>query len=124
MLERRREGLAALVAAAQRGALLPFDKLLVVADEGLVAQVIAATLPFEHVIVGRYRVGVSRAEVRFEDGFGLVRLDGEASFADRPASEGHAELTVYGGLDVVDLDPESGVLRGSREDHRAWTPAA
>jgi hypothetical protein len=112
VLERRREGLLALVAAAKRGALLPFDKLLVVADERLVAQVIAATLPFEHVIAGRYRVGVSRAEVRFEDGFGLVRLDGEASFVDRPSSDGHADLTVYGGLDVVDLDPDSGVLRG------------
>ena len=79
------------MAAARRGALLPFDKLLVVADEGLVAQVIAATLPFETVIGGRYRVSVTRAEVHFEDGFGLVRLDGEASFADRPASDGHAE---------------------------------
>jgi hypothetical protein len=112
VLERRREGLTALVAAAKQGALLPFDKLLVVADERLVAEVIAATLPFEAVIAGRYRVSVTRAEVRFEDGFGLVRLDGEASFADRPASDGHAELTVYGGLDVVDLDPDSGVLRG------------
>jgi hypothetical protein len=112
VLQRRREGLAALVATAKRGALLPFDKLLVVADERLVAQVIVATLPFEHVIGGRYRVSVKRAEVHFEDGFGLVRLDGEASFADRPPSDGHADLTVYGGLDVVDLDPDSGVLRG------------
>jgi hypothetical protein len=112
VLARRREGLSALVAAARAGTLLPFRSLLVVADERLVAQVIAATLPFEHVIGGRYRVRVTRAEVRFEDGFGLVRLDGEASFTDRPASEGHAELTVYGGLDVVDLDPQSGVLRG------------
>jgi hypothetical protein len=112
VLERRREGLTALVAAARRGALLDFGKLLVVADEGLVAQVIAATLPFETVVGGRYRVSVTRAEVRFEDGFALVRLDGAASFADRPATDGYAEVTVYGGLDVVDLDPESGLLRG------------
>jgi hypothetical protein len=112
VLERRGEGIAALVKAAQAGTLLPFDKLLVVADEGLVAQVIAATLPFETVVGGRYRVSVTRAEVHFEDGFALVRLDGEARFADRPASDGYAEVTVYGGLDVVDLDPESGVLRG------------
>ena len=112
MLERRREGLTALLAAARGGALLPFEKLLVVADEGLVAQVIAATLPFEHVVGERYRVTVTRAEVHFEDGFALVRLDGAASFVDRPATDGYAEVTVYGGLDVVDLDPDSGVLRG------------
>lgn len=113
VLDRRREGLAALMAAARRGSLLPFTKMLVVADEGLVRQVLAATLPFERVIVDRYRIRVSRADVHFDDGFGLVRLDGEASFVDRPEAEGHAEVTVYGGLDVVALDPESGVLRGS-----------
>lgn len=113
VLERRREGLAGLMAAAHRGSLLPFDKMLVAVDEGLVRQVIAATLPFEHVIVDRYRIRVSRADVHFDDGFGLVRLDGEASFADRPETEGHAEVTVFGGLDVVALDPESGVMRGA-----------
>jgi hypothetical protein len=113
VLDRRRQGLAGLMAAARRGSLLPFSKMLVVADERLVQQVMAATLPFERVIVDRYRIRVSRAEVHFDDGFGLVRLDGEASFADRPETEGHAEVTVFGGLDVVALDPESGVLRGS-----------
>ena len=74
---------------------------------------VSATLPFEQVILDRYRIRVSRAEVHFDDGFGLVRLDGEASFADQKDTEGHAEVTVFGGLDVVALDPVSGVLRGS-----------
>ena len=113
VLDRRREGLAGLMTAAHRGTLLPFDKMLVAVDEGLVRQVITATLPFERVIVDRYRIRVSRADVHFDDGFGLVRLDGEASFADRPETEGHAEVTVFGGLDVVALDPESGIMRGA-----------
>ncbi len=113
VLERRREGLAGLMAAARRGSLLPFDKMLVAVDEGLVRQVLAATLPFERVIADRYRIRVSRADVHFDDGFGLVRLDGEASFADQPDTEGHADVTVFGGLDVVALDPQSGVLRGA-----------
>ena len=112
VLDRRRQGLAALTAAARRGPLLPFDKVLVVADERLVRDVVAASLPFEQVVGDRYRVRVTRAEVHFEDGFGLVRLDGDASFADRPADEARADLTVYGELDVVGLDPRSGVLRG------------
>ena len=63
-------------------------------------------------MANRYRIHVTRAEVHFEDGLGLVRLDGDARFADRPQEEGRADLTVYGGLDVVDLDPDSGLLRG------------
>jgi hypothetical protein len=113
VLERRRQGLQSLIAAAETGRLLPFDKLLVVADERLVRGVIAASLPFESVIAQRYRVRVTSAEVHFEDGFGLVRLDGEASFADRAPEDGRALVTVYGGLDVVELDPLSGVLRGA-----------
>ncbi len=112
VLDRRRRGLAALTAAAKRGPLLPFDKVLVVADERLVRDVVAASLPFERVIGGRYRVRVTQAEVHFEDGFGLVRLDGDATFADRPSDQARADLTVYGGLDVVGLDPRSGLLRG------------
>lgn len=112
VLDRRRQGLAALTAAARRGPLLPFDKVLVVADERLVRDVVAASLPFERVVGDRYRVRVTRAEVHFEDGFGLVRLDGDASFADRSADEARADLTVYGELDVVGLDPRSGLLRG------------
>src|SRR5205823_4580087 len=74
-----------------------------------------ASLPFERVIRDRYLVRVLRAEVHLEDGLGLVRLEGDARFADQPASEGRAEVTVYGSLGVVRLDPESGILRGEVE---------
>jgi hypothetical protein len=112
VLERQRTGLAALAAAARAGTLVPFHDVLVVADERLVAQVIAASMPYEQVIRNRYRIRVTRAEVHFEDGFGLVRLEGEASFADKSTAQGHADITLYGALDVVELDPESGILRG------------
>jgi hypothetical protein len=39
-----------------------------------------------------------------------VRLDGQAALADR--SDVRADLSVHGAIDVVDLDPQSGVLRG------------
>jgi hypothetical protein len=113
VLERRRQGLAALVSAAGQGSLLPFHGVLVVVDERLLRGVLAASLPYERVIGERYRVRVTAAEVHFDDGLGLVRLDGEATFADRPPEQGRAELTVYGALDVVAIDPRSGVLRAS-----------
>ena len=113
VLERQREGLRTLLAAAERGALLPFDSVLVAVDQELVQRLLGAALPIERVIAGKYRVRVSGATVHFEDGFGLVRLDGTASLADRPESEAFADIALYGALDVVELDQATGVLRGS-----------
>jgi hypothetical protein len=110
---RQREGLRALLAAAERGELLPFDSVLVAVDQGLVQRLLQAALPIERVIAEKYRVRVSGVEVKFDDGFGLVRLDGTASLADRPESEAFADVGLYGALDVVELDQATGVLRGS-----------
>jgi hypothetical protein len=113
VLRRQQQGLGDLLAAAERGDLLPFDSVLVAVDQALVQRLLQATLPFERVIAGKYRVRVSGVEVKFEDGFGLVRLDGRASLADRPESEVFAEVGLYGALDVVELDRTTGTLRGS-----------
>jgi hypothetical protein len=110
LLERRREGLQGLIAAAERERLLPFDQVLVIVQQELVQRLIEATLPFEEVLPPRYRVVVESARVVFEDGFALVQLTGRASLADDPAT--FAEISVYGGLDIVELDPETGILRG------------
>ena len=113
VLERQLQGLRGLVAAAERGVLIPFDHVLAVADEDLVQGLLRETLPFERVVAERFRVRVEKAEVHFRDGFGLVRLDGVASLVAAPAESVSAEVTVYGALDVVDLDPQSGILLGS-----------
>jgi hypothetical protein len=113
VLERQLSGLRGLVAAAERGALVPFSHVVAVADEGLVQDLLRGTLPFERVVAERFRVRVEQAEVQFRDGFGLVRLEGRASLAAAPAEMVSAQVTVFGALDVVELDPESGVLKGS-----------
>lgn len=112
MLRRQREGLTRLLAAAARGPLVPFDKVLVTVDESLVQGLLESALPLEQVVASRYRVRVSKARVEFEDGFALCRLDGRASLADRPAEDAFADITLFGALDIVDLDPRSGTLRG------------
>ena len=84
MLERRREGLAGAGGdGAPRMRSCRSTSCSWSRTRAWCGRSLAATLPFERVIVGRYRIRVSRADVHFEDGFGLVRLDGEASFADR-----------------------------------------
>jgi hypothetical protein len=111
-LERRILGLQAMIADAEGngGRIVRFDHILVVVRQRLVQSVLDAGLPVERTIGGRYRVAAHRAEVLLEDGFAAVRLDGQANLVGREGVR--ADLSVHGALDVVDLDPESGVLRG------------
>ena len=78
---RQLQGLSALVAEAEAGALFPDapDRVLVVVDQGLVQRLLTALMPSDHVVAERYHVVVTGARVLFEDGFALVRLDGRAS---------------------------------------------
>lgn len=111
VLERQRTALAGLLDEAGDGPLVPFDRVLVVVDQALVQDLLASAIPYERV-VSRYRVRVTSAAVRFEDGFALVRLDGRASLAGGPEAAAFADVSVFGGLDVLELEPDSGVLRG------------
>jgi hypothetical protein len=111
-LERRILGLQAMIAEADgnSGRIVRFDHILVVVRQRLVQSVLDAGLPFERVVGGRFGVTVAKAEVLLEDGFATVRLDGQARLMDR--QDVRADISVYGALDIVDLDPQSGVLRG------------
>jgi hypothetical protein len=112
-LERRIVGLQAMIADAEAhaGRIVRFDHILVVVRQRLIQGVLDAGLPVERTIGrGQYRVAVGKAEVLLEDGFATVRLDGQASLVDR--ENVRADISVYGALDIIDLDPQSGVLRG------------
>jgi hypothetical protein len=80
-------------------------------DQKLVQRLIEATVPFEQVIESRYRIRVETVTATFEDGFALVKLGARASLEGEP--ETRADIDLYGSLDVVELDPKSGILRGS-----------
>lgn len=101
-LERQLQGLTALVAEAQAGALFPDapDRVLVLVDQGLIQRLITALTPSEHIVADRYHVVVTGARVLFEDGFALVRLDGRATFAGVAESDVFADLTVVGDLEL------------------------
>lgn len=113
VLERQREGLQALIRAAERGPLVPFGQVLVVVHQGLVQDLLSAAMPYERTVAGKYRIRIDAARVAFDDGFALVRFDGRASRAGHAFEEDvSAEVSVFGGLDIVELDPVSGILRG------------
>jgi hypothetical protein len=109
-LLRRVRGLEAMQRELDaNGRLLRFEHVLVVVRQKLIQQVLDAGLPVERRVADRYLVRVEAARVLLEDGFATVELDGRASLADGGGAA--AEVRVHGGLDVVDLDPASGVLR-------------
>jgi hypothetical protein len=101
-VERQLQGLTALLAEAEAGALFPDapDRVLVLVDQGLVQRLLTALTPSEHVVADRYHIVVTGARVVFEDGFALVRLDGRASLAGVAESEVFADLTVVGDLEL------------------------
>lgn len=110
ILERRKVGLESLLARAEKGP-LPFNQILAIVDESLIQQLLTSALPFERVIKDEYRVVVDTATVSFDDNFALIKLGGRVSLASQPDST-FADVAIYGALDIVELDPLSGVLRG------------
>jgi hypothetical protein len=111
-LARRIRGLEALAKDADQhgGRLIRFDDVLVVVRQKLIQEVLDSGLPLERDVAGRFHVRLQAAHVLLEDGFAPVQLSGEASLKGQ--GEVRAEISVYGGLDVVDLDPASGILTG------------
>jgi len=112
ILARQVEALERLVRRAQAGPIFDPDDLLVVVDADLVQRLLAAQLPREETVAERFRVRVSSVRVVFDDNLGLLRLDGTVSDATDPSRRVFADLRLYTEVRLVELDPESGVLRG------------
>jgi hypothetical protein len=105
-LARQVAGLRTLVQAAERGTLVDFDELLVVVDQRVVEELIARVVPVEGV-VGGFHVRLDGARAAFRDGLALLNLEGQVRLREGAA---WATMSVYGGLDRADLEPDSGVL--------------
>ena len=112
-LERQLQGLTALLAEAEAGALFPDapDRVLVLVDQGLVQRLLTALTPSEHIVADRYHVVITGARVVFEDGFALVRLDGRASLSGIAESDVFADLTVVGDLELPAEQQKRDVLK-------------
>jgi hypothetical protein len=108
LLVRQTQELGRLVAAAERKSPFDFEGILVVVDQALVQDLLRGATPLEAAVGGGFHVRVDSAEATFADGLAIVRLDGQASVAGKAAS---ADVSVYGAIDVVELDATSGVMK-------------
>jgi hypothetical protein len=107
VLTQQNAALRALVQDAETGALLTFRDVLVVVDQGLVQQLLRAAMPIEGT-VGAFQVRLESAEASFQGGLALIHLSGKATLVESKVA---ADLKVFGGLEVVSMDPSSGRLR-------------
>jgi len=108
LLVRQTQELGRLIAAAEQKSLFDFGGILVVVDQALVQDLLRSATPLEGDVGGGFHVRVDSAETSFADGLAIVRLDGKASVAGKAAS---ADVSVYGAIDVVELDSTSGVMK-------------
>lgn len=108
LLSRQNQELMKLAAAAEAGTLLDFKGVLIVVDEVLVRDLLHAVTPVEADVGNGFHVKIESADAAFGDGVALVRLTGTASVGG--ASVG-SPVAVFGSIDVVELDPTSGVLQ-------------
>lgn len=111
VLERQIAGLRDVVALAEKGPLLPKDAIAVAVDEALVRDLIAVSLPLEQIVAERYKVRIERAEVSFVSQESVVRLHGRVSSLTAP--ETFVDLMLLGGIDTLEVDAQSGRLRGA-----------
>jgi hypothetical protein len=108
LLTRQNQELIKLAAAAENGTLLDFKGLLIVVNEVLVQDLLRAVTPLEADVGNGFHVFIESADAAFGDGVALVRLTGTASVGG--ASVG-SQVTVFGAIDVVKVEPSSGVLQ-------------
>ena len=112
VLNRQIEGLRELVDRAEKGTLFPKDKLVVSVHEDLVKDVAQLALPREQIVDDKYRIVVEKIDVRFRDRWGSVRMDGRIGLAGEQKEDVYADVAIFGFLDAVEVDPETGTLKG------------
>ena len=110
LLTRQNLALIELTAAAEKGTLLNFKDILVVVDQSLIQDLLRAVTPMDADVGKGFHVRIDSADTAFGDGVALVRMTGIATL---DASAVGAEVTVFGAIDAVQIDPASGVLRCS-----------
>jgi hypothetical protein len=107
-LKRQTEGLRGLLKRADAGTLLGPESLVVGVRQELVRDLLQAQLPVERLWMERFRLLLDKAEVRFEGSQSLVTFEGHVEAASDPGV--YADLTCTGGLEEIEIDPETGVL--------------
>ncbi|MEO5763411.1 MAG: hypothetical protein ABIR28_13995 [Vicinamibacteria bacterium] len=110
LLMAQNEELTKLADGAEKGTLLDFKNVMIVVDQELVQDLLRAVTPMQADVGKGFHLEITAADAAFGDGVALVRLTGSASLGGTTMG---SEVTVFGAIDVVRLDPVSGILQCS-----------
>jgi hypothetical protein len=92
---------------------VPTDGLVVAIREDVVRRMAELALPREEIVQDRFRVRLERADVRFRDRHGAVRLEGRVGWADDAdlyRADVFVDLTVFGRIEAAAVDAKEGTL--------------
>lgn len=110
MKQREADGLRASLSRLERGEpILPEDAVVVSVSQSVVTQLLNVQLPFE-ASAGSLKVTLTKGEAVFK-GSPAVTLTGLIAPSGEPALAG--EIAVFGALEGIKIDPESGTLRAN-----------
>jgi hypothetical protein len=107
-LRRQTDELRRLLAAADKGEVLPSRCIAVGVRQDLVRDLVELTLPVEATVAGQLVFRLERAEVAFQGGESRVTLRGRVRRATDAGA--FADLTVTGGIHGVKVAGRSGYL--------------
>jgi hypothetical protein len=108
LLLRQNQELVKLASAAENGTLLDFKGVLIVVDQVLVQDLLRAVTPLDADVGSGFHVKIDSADAAFGDGVALIRMTGTARVGGTSVG---SKVTVLGAIDVVELNPISGVLQ-------------
>ena len=81
---------------------------VVLVPASLIAQALEIALPLETVVADRFRIRADSAQVDFTGGLALVRLSGQAQWADRTGVS--AAIDLIGALQILEIRESTGRL--------------
>lgn len=113
LLERERSNLEQLLALPADSPLIARADLVVALRSELFEAVLDEALPQSGPVGDRYRITLQAADVAIRSGMARVEMEARAALREQP--DVFADVAVVGLLDVVALDPRSGVLRARVE---------
>jgi hypothetical protein len=108
LLLRQNRELVKLADEAEKGTLADFKGALIVVDQVLVQDLLRAVMPVEKEVGGGFTVRIQNVDAAFGDGVALVRMTGRAGVGGTSMG---SVVTVFAAIDVVHLDPASGLLQ-------------
>lgn len=109
LVDRQVKGLKEAIADARRGELFPGGDIAVGVSEAVVQSTIAQALPIEQRVAQNFRARIERTTVSFRSMQGSIQLEGRIWAVAEPGT--WAELVLLGGIQDVQVEKETGVLR-------------